>query len=204
MIPTDVIDQKDIGQVNGFDITVYLVPDTDGDPRHDGCYSSAAVDAWLNDEWSYVGSVVVASRDGVELGTSSLWGSEYGWLPGAGRFVSPLDHADDPAAFVNGYGPSLIIEATAQAEETLRKLVPHDCGDPFCGGTPDWSRMRATYRYEARIDIEARGADERPIGSSEIMYKIGQALRALENEGIYLKWGRLDTPKGDWDGWRIR
>lgn len=32
--------------------------------------------AWCNDQWSYVGVIVTASRNGIDLGRASLWGIE--------------------------------------------------------------------------------------------------------------------------------
>jgi hypothetical protein len=39
--------------------------------------------AWANDEWRWVGVVVTATRDGIELGRASLWGIESEDYPGS-------------------------------------------------------------------------------------------------------------------------
>lgn len=113
------IDQRSLGTVDGFDIVAYLVPDTDSAPTDFDCYSPEQIQAWREDEWQYVGTIVTASRAGIELGSASLWGSEYGFLPTVG-YVSPL--VGDGDKFVSGYGPGLISEAIAEAQAKLAEL----------------------------------------------------------------------------------
>ena len=113
------IDGKLVGVIDGFDIEAKLVPDVDTSPGEFDCYSDGDIAAWKRGDWSYVGTIVTASRVGVELGSSSLWGSEYGSRPGAG-WVSPLDGEGDE--FINGYGPQLIREAIGEATAKLEEL----------------------------------------------------------------------------------
>jgi hypothetical protein len=116
----NTIDSKDVGTVDGFDITARLVPDEDTRPDEFECYTAEQLDAWRNDDWSYVGTEITASREGIALGSAYLGGSEYGSLPGIDQFVNPLNGDGD--AFVNGYGPGLITQAVTEANATLAKL----------------------------------------------------------------------------------
>lgn len=116
----DIIDRKDLGVVDGFKLEAVIVPDFDASPMEAECYSPADVEAWKNDSWSYVGTIVTASREGVELGSASLWASEYGWSPGWDRYISPLDGEGDE--FVNGYGNGLIKEAIEEAKKMVEKI----------------------------------------------------------------------------------
>jgi hypothetical protein len=112
------IDSKDLGTIDGFDLAATLEPDHDSTPYDAECYDAQDIEAWRAGDWSYVGTVVTASKAGIELGSASLWGSESGYL--CGREVSPLDGDGD--AFVNGYGPQLICEAIEEAQRKLGEL----------------------------------------------------------------------------------
>jgi hypothetical protein len=116
----DTIETRRIGTVDGFDIDAVLTFDEDTRPFDFDCYDEETIAAWRADEWHYVGTIVTASRAGIELGSASLWSSEYGSLPGVHGWVSPLDGDGDE--FVNGYGPDLIAEAIAEAQTTLAEL----------------------------------------------------------------------------------
>lgn len=61
--------------------------------------------AWCTDEWHWLGVVVTASRNGIELGRDSLWGIE----SDAGEYLREV--ADDLAA-----------QAIAEAREALADL----------------------------------------------------------------------------------
>jgi hypothetical protein len=117
----DTIDSKHVGTVDGFEINARIVPDTDARPDDCDCYDAEDLAAWQRDDWSYVGTIVTASREGIELGESSLWGSEYGSLPTVDHFVNPLDGTGDE--FVNGYGPQLIAEAIEEAKSVLNNMI---------------------------------------------------------------------------------
>lgn len=115
------IDSKTVGVVDGFDITAGLVHDSDTTVDDFDCYDEKAIAAYYRDEWHYVGIIITASKAGVVLGESSLWGSEYGILPDVDGWVSPLD--GDGENFVNGYGPELIAEAIAEAQAKIKELI---------------------------------------------------------------------------------
>lgn len=72
---------------------------------------------WCNNEWHYVGAVVTASRDGIELGNASLWGIE-------------SDAGDYLLEVANELAP----EALEQARGTIDRLIPPytctACGRP--------------------------------------------------------------------------
>ncbi|PVA17108.1 hypothetical protein DDJ46_17820 [Mycobacteroides abscessus] len=115
----DIIDQKDLGIIDGFNVVVYLVPDVDSTPYDADCYSDDDIAAWKRDDWGYVGTIVKASREGIVLGESSLWASEYGVFDG--KSISPLD--GEGHQFINGYGPDLISEAITEAKANITKLT---------------------------------------------------------------------------------
>lgn len=110
-----MIDSKDLGTIAGFDISAAIEPDCDITPNDFDCYDQQTIDAWKADRWYYVGLVVTASRDGIELGSSSLWGIEYGDMPGIDEWVNPLNQMDDYQDIVD--------DAIEQAKQTLAKLV---------------------------------------------------------------------------------
>ena len=114
-----MIDQKYLGEIDGFEISAHLVEDEGG--YHYGEEDDAKRVAAENGDWFYVGTVVTASKNDIVLGQSSLWGSEYGFLPGVEGHVNPLD--GEGAEFINGYGPDLIGEAIEEAKAKLAELV---------------------------------------------------------------------------------
>lgn len=118
----DTIETKSLGTLEGFDIEARIVPDDDAHTDEDWrLLDRDARDAYDREEWSYVGTIITASREGIELGSASLWGSEYGLIPGVWGWVSPLNGTG--IDFVNGYGPDLIAEAIAEAKATLARLT---------------------------------------------------------------------------------
>lgn len=69
-----------------------------------------ALKAWCNDEWSYCGIVVVATKNGITLGEASLWGVELNF-PGSDN------------AYLTETANELLGEALDDAKATLAKLV---------------------------------------------------------------------------------
>lgn len=116
-----MIDSRHVGTVEGFEIDAKLVHDCDTTPDEFDCYSDEQIAAWQADHWMFVGTIITASKAGLELGTSSLWGSEYGDMPGIEEFVNPL--RGNGEEFVNGYGPDLIAEAITEARAMLKELA---------------------------------------------------------------------------------
>lgn len=128
--------ERKIGVVDGFDISAYTVPDEDSsvfdliDPETADATERRVVAAYRAGDWRYVTTVVVASRHGIRLGTSSLSGMECGTFPHWARGSVELDPLDGEGdKFANGYGPDLIAEAVWEAEQVLRKLCDGQCGD---------------------------------------------------------------------------
>ena len=117
---TNIIATKDLGTIDGFDIRAHIEPDEDGGASMHTDPTREELDAYRDGDWRFVGTVITASRGGVVLGSDSLWGSEYGSLPGVPGFVSPLD--GEGTAFVNGYGPQMIAEAIAEAKAKLAEI----------------------------------------------------------------------------------
>lgn len=111
-----MLDQQQLGNAFGFEIRAELYPD---DTRVDDYeYSDEDIKAWREDDWSFVGVVVTASLDGIDLGSSSLWSLEYGWLPTAGSFVNPIT-----SSYSSDYLPDLIVDATTEAKAELARLA---------------------------------------------------------------------------------
>lgn len=89
----DILDVRDLGVYGGFDLIAALVPDDQG----------SVPEAY--------GVIVRAFKNGVQLGEASLWDTDEFALAGHGE------------AFAHGYGPGLIIEAVADAHDTLETLI---------------------------------------------------------------------------------
>lgn len=117
----DIIDSKNVGVVDGFDITAYITPDPESTIDGDGDYGDEEIRAFRNGDWSFANTVVTASKSGTELGRAHLGASQYGSFPGVSGWVSPLNGTGND--FINGYGPDLISEAVAEAKEQLAKLT---------------------------------------------------------------------------------
>jgi hypothetical protein len=113
---------------HGFDVTAVLVPDTDSHADEDWRSMDAdTAAAYGRGDWQYVGVIVsvsvsvsraeVHSGDGLVLGSDSIWGSQYGSIPGVDGFVNPLTDTDYP------YRADLIDNAIADARMTLAELA---------------------------------------------------------------------------------
>ena len=129
---TDVYDTRILADVDGFTLTAYAVYDTDTTPPEQDCYDAADVAAWRAGEWHYAGVVVVASREGIELGSASIWGIDTGdyWENLArergGVYVGDVLAEWTPTGvgtFANGYGGDLIADAVREGREVLASLV---------------------------------------------------------------------------------
>jgi hypothetical protein len=118
-----IIESMKVGTVDGFDITAHIEFDPDTRPEDKEVYigDSEILDAWNRDDWHFVGTVITASKAGVELGTASIWGQEYGIWPGEKHWISPLDGLGTDR-FANGYGADLIAEAIEEAKAKIEEL----------------------------------------------------------------------------------
>lgn len=88
--------------------------DTPGETPRQRAAGAARADferlrAWCNDEWHWCGVVVTAYRNGIELGSASLWGIE-----------------SDSGEYLEQVARELCEEAMEQAREALASLC--DCG----------------------------------------------------------------------------
>lgn len=111
-----MIDNKQLGTIDGFDITARIECDDIGiEFFGDESYTPEQVAAQRRGDWYYVGLIVTASRDDIELGSDSLWGIEYGDMPGVDEWLNPLNNMDDYE--------DIIDRAIEQARDTLAKLV---------------------------------------------------------------------------------
>lgn len=115
----DIIDTRDFGTIDGFDIRAVMLADHDSTPFDADCYSDEDIAAWKRDEWRYVGIEVIASRAGVELGTDSIFGMGYGMI--GGRDIDPF-MGDDADTFANWYRGDLIAGAIADARATIAAI----------------------------------------------------------------------------------
>ena len=88
-----------------------MFTDTDQTIEVDGFTLRAAtaaddsMGAWCRDDWSWIGVVVTASREGVELGSASLWGIE-----------------SDAGAYLVDTANNLIAEALADAKARVERI----------------------------------------------------------------------------------
>ena len=101
---------------DGFTVTIEMVEDTDSTPFDSECYDESDIEAWRNDEWQYVGFVYTASREGVDLGEASIWGTELDFPGGK------MDGLDSWIA-EDYYHPDLVAEAISDARATLKRLA---------------------------------------------------------------------------------
>lgn len=100
---------------DGFTVRIDVVPDSDATPFDADCYSAEDIDAWRNDEWFYVGYVYTAYCEGIELGSASIWGSEWDF-PGT-------DSSIDAWITEDYYHPDLLNECTTEARDAIDRLA---------------------------------------------------------------------------------
>lgn len=119
-----VLETRDLGKRDGFDLVAYKVVDDHTSTDEYDCYEEADKAAYNAREWGFVGVVVKAFRDGVELGEDAIWGVEDGYYPGA-------KSEDNPSGYINGFDHTLggegcydvPDEAVTQAKVVWSKLV---------------------------------------------------------------------------------
>ena len=109
------IERKTI-EHDGFMVTIEMVEDTDTTPFDFECYDESDIKAWRNDEWRYVGFVYTASREGVDLGEASIWGTELDFPGGKMDGIDAWIEEDY-------YHPDLVSEAIDDARATLKRLT---------------------------------------------------------------------------------
>lgn len=117
------IEKLELPAQNGFDLFAYAVSDEDARPEDFDCYTETQQNAWKNDEWFFVGVYVVASKNGIELAESSLWGIEYGQFP----LTDELDNVESISSIylpslAESILPDLITETIDLATDNLDEL----------------------------------------------------------------------------------
>jgi hypothetical protein len=120
----DIIDSIKLGTVDGFDIRADMVPDTAYYSEPDGDYTPEQI-AWFKaGDWGYVGIIVTASRNGVDLGSDSLWAVDAGTMPfdipANQIFIDPLHDSNGTLAT---YRADMIDNAIADARLKLTELI---------------------------------------------------------------------------------
>lgn len=121
-IPNDSTDPR-VGTTftqDGWTIRVGTEPDDVSSVADADCYTPAQIAAWKADEWSFVGCVVTAEREGIELGRAALWSMESGYWTYTDQDDRVLGHG-----YVGPYTEAvddLIAEAIADAADMLARL----------------------------------------------------------------------------------
>ena len=110
---------------DGFHLVAYKVADPDSTFEGEECYDEADATAYANGDWSYVGVVVKAFKEGIELGEDAIWRVEEGYSPG---FVDP-EHR--PSGYADAFDHTLGGEgyydlpegAVTEAKATLARML---------------------------------------------------------------------------------
>jgi hypothetical protein len=112
-----MIDSADWGTFEGFDIRAVMVTDDTAMGTSElKEYAPEVLKAYRANDWCHVGVIVTASKAGVELATSSLWGTEYGYFPGVEECVNPLTDPEFP------YRADLIEEVITESQKMIGAL----------------------------------------------------------------------------------
>lgn len=116
-------DRKVLPSQDGFDLRAEAWYDEEWS-EPDGEYTDEQREAFARGDWGYCGVVVVASRANIDLGSDSIWATEYGLIPGCEKWVDPL--ADDEGSSLSYYGPDLIEQAIDAAKAKLAELTQQE------------------------------------------------------------------------------
>jgi len=95
------LETRQLGKIDGFDLVAYKMVDLDSSTEDAECYSEEDIQANREGQWSYVGVIVKAFKEGIELGEDAIWGVEDGYSPG---FVDP-EHR--PTGWADGFDHTL-------------------------------------------------------------------------------------------------
>ena len=123
------MDYKNVGQIDGFDITFVIDVDYDTTPEEFDCYTPKQVAAWKNNEWQYVTIGVLVARCDIELGSAFISGVEYGEFPitTVNDEVTETAWLDVVEVFENakqdGTFDDLVSDAIAGANLTIAQLA---------------------------------------------------------------------------------
>jgi hypothetical protein len=117
-----IIDKRELPAQDGFDLRAELVPDYDGSTDDSDCYTPKQIAAWRNDDWRFVGIIVTASREGIDLGSASIWGTEYGDYIMTDEDDNVIDWQWVNPAYDDDYLIDLVSEALDEARATVKKI----------------------------------------------------------------------------------
>lgn len=125
---SNIIATRELGTIAGFEVRAHLEPDLDASPEDYDCFDQADIDAWKNDQWEFVGVVVTASKEGIDLGTGYIGAVVHGQI--GEKSVDALEdepgfivnNVPDPDTFASGYGVGLVSDAIAAAKAKLAEL----------------------------------------------------------------------------------
>lgn len=137
-----VLEQRDLGKRDGFDLVAYKVVDEDTSPDDFDCYDEDDATECNAGHWSFVGVVVKASREGIDLGEDSLWGVEDGYMSAAQRLDNPTGRVDAFDYTLGEDGADMPGEAIHQAKKVLAKLRAADRK-----AAKRWPRRRRVSRW---------------------------------------------------------
>lgn len=117
-----VLETRDLGKRDGFDLVAYKVVDDHTSTDDFDCYDKDDATERDAGHWSFVGVVVRAFREGIELGEDALWGVEDGYMSAAQRPDNPTGRVDAFDHTLGEDGYDLPAEAISQAKAVWAKL----------------------------------------------------------------------------------
>jgi hypothetical protein len=135
----DTIETKSLPDWGPFQMEARLIYDHDTSHDDVDVFTPKQIEAWKNDEWYYVGLEVTVSFNGIELGSASLWGIEYGWIPLTDEqdnlTEEPVQHYDplddtSPGSFIDDVGNEACADAVRNLEQLQKVTVPVSAGYP--------------------------------------------------------------------------
>jgi len=117
-----VIDWRTLPDRDGFTLTARKYHDTDSTPDDYECYTPKQVTAWQQDQWQFVGLVVTASVDGIELGTADLWSIEDGLFTATDEHDNVTRVLDLDCLHDDDYLTDLVTEAITVARVNIELI----------------------------------------------------------------------------------
>jgi hypothetical protein len=112
------------GEVAGADVFLILAHDSFSSPGDDDGLTPKQVQAWLNDEWWYYIATVSLELDGIEIGSASYGGLEYGHFTYTNEEDEVIKNEWISETDIWSYvGDELQGEAMSRAEENIAKLT---------------------------------------------------------------------------------
>lgn len=119
-----MIDSTQLEPENGYDLRLEIDHDPFAGLQDSECYTPKQVEAWKNDEWYFVTVEVIASKAGVDLGSGSYGGIEYGYYTYTNDKDEIVSQSEITVKDVANYvGSELAGEAISNADEKLKELT---------------------------------------------------------------------------------